>query len=41
VARVLGDLDEAKREVFVLGELEQLTAPEIAETLGVNVNTVY
>jgi RNA polymerase sigma-70 factor (ECF subfamily) len=41
VAEVLGDLDEPKREVFVLGELEQMTAPEIAEALGINVNTVY
>ena len=41
VAEVLGELDEAKREVFVLGELEQMTAPEIAEALGINVNTVY
>ncbi len=37
----LDDLDEAKREVFVLAELEQMCAPEIAETLGLNVNTVY
>lgn len=41
VARVLDDLDEAKREVFVLGELEQMTAPEIAEAIGQNLNTVY
>lgn len=37
---VLGSLDEERREVFVLAELEQLTAPEIGEALGVNVNTV-
>jgi RNA polymerase sigma-70 factor, ECF subfamily len=41
LALALGDLDEAKREVFVLAELEQMSAPEIAETLGINVNTVY
>jgi RNA polymerase sigma-70 factor (ECF subfamily) len=41
LAQVLGELDEAKREVFVLAELEQMTAPEIAEALGINVNTVY
>src|SRR5262249_49177614 len=41
LAIVLESLDDAKREVFVLAELEQLTAPEIAEALGVNVNTVY
>lgn len=40
VNRVLEDLDEDKRLVFVLAELEQLTAPEIAEALKVNVNTV-
>jgi RNA polymerase sigma-70 factor (ECF subfamily) len=27
--------------VFVLAELEQMTAPEIAEALSVNLNTVY
>lgn len=41
VARFLGDLDEPRREVFVLAELEGMSAPEIAEALGVNVNTVY
>jgi RNA polymerase sigma-70 factor, ECF subfamily len=38
---LLGQLDEAKREAFVLSELEGLSAPEIAEILGVNVNTIY
>src|SRR5262249_3744841 len=38
---LLAELDEAKRAVFVLGELEELSAPEIAEALGVNLNTVY
>jgi RNA polymerase sigma-70 factor, ECF subfamily len=38
---LLGELDDDKREVFVLAELEQLTAPEIAEVTGVNVTTVY
>lgn len=41
VARFLADLDEPRREVFVLAELEGMSAPEIAEALGVNVNTVY
>jgi RNA polymerase sigma-70 factor (ECF subfamily) len=41
VAIVLEALDDAKREVFVLSEIEELTAPEIAEALGINVNTVY
>jgi RNA polymerase sigma-70 factor (ECF subfamily) len=38
---LLDQLDDAKREAFVLAELEGLTAPEIAEVLGVNVNTIY
>jgi RNA polymerase sigma-70 factor (ECF subfamily) len=41
VARFLDDLDEPRREVFVLAELEGMSAPEIAEALGVNVNTIY
>ena len=41
VARFLADLDEPRREVFVLAELEGMSAPEIAEALGINVNTVY
>jgi RNA polymerase sigma-70 factor (ECF subfamily) len=39
--RLLDGLDDDKRAVFVLAELEQMTAPEIAEALGVNLNTVY
>lgn len=39
--RLLEALDEPKREVFVLAELEQLPAPEIAELLGIPINTVY
>lgn len=38
---LLAELDEKKREVFVLAELEQLSAPEMAEVLGVNLNTIY
>jgi RNA polymerase sigma-70 factor (ECF subfamily) len=34
-------LHDARREVFVLAELEQMTVPEIAELVGENVNTVY
>ena len=37
---VLSNMNEQRREVFVLSELEELTAPEIAHALGVNVNTV-
>jgi RNA polymerase sigma-70 factor (ECF subfamily) len=38
---LLEALDDNKREAFVLAELEGLTAPEIAEILHVNVNTIY
>jgi len=38
---VLDTMSDPLREVFVLAELEQLTAPEIAALLGVKVNTVY
>ena len=37
----LHGLDDDKRAVFILVELEQMTAPETANALGVNVNTVY
>jgi RNA polymerase sigma-70 factor (ECF subfamily) len=37
----LHDLNEDQRDVFVLAELEQLTAPEISGVLGVPLNTVY
>lgn len=37
----LDTLPEEQRSVFVLAELEQLTAPEISEVLSVNLNTVY
>jgi RNA polymerase sigma-70 factor, ECF subfamily len=39
--RLLDTLDDDKREVLVLAELEQLSIPEIAEALGINVNTAY
>ena len=38
---LLQELDEAKREVFILADLEQMTAPEIAELLELPLNTVY
>ncbi|WP_437567417.1 RNA polymerase sigma factor [Sorangium sp. So ce542] len=38
---LLEGLDDHKRAVFVLAELEQMTAPEIAEATGDNLNTVY
>ena len=39
--RLLDQLDAAQREVFVLAEFEQHTAPEIAELTGAPLNTVY
>ncbi len=38
---ILATLDPAKREVFVLAEMEEMTAPEISEVLSVNLNTIY
>jgi RNA polymerase sigma-70 factor (ECF subfamily) len=39
--RLLEALDDAKREAFVLAELEGLSAVEISSILSVNVNTIY
>jgi RNA polymerase sigma-70 factor, ECF subfamily len=41
LAAVLDLIDENKREVFVLSEIEELSAPEMAAVLGANVNTIY
>jgi RNA polymerase sigma-70 factor (ECF subfamily) len=41
VHEILARLDDEKREVFVLAELEQMAAPEIAAAIGVPLNTVY
>jgi len=38
--RLLAELADDKREVFVLAEIEQLTAVQIAEIVEANVNTV-
>jgi RNA polymerase sigma-70 factor (ECF subfamily) len=38
---LLDELDQDKRELLVLSELEEMTAPEIAQVLGANVQTVY
>ncbi len=37
----LADLDEDRRRAFVLAELWEMSGREIAESLGVNMNTVY
>jgi RNA polymerase sigma-70 factor (ECF subfamily) len=41
LASMLAELDDDKRTVFVMIELEELTAPEVASLLGVPLNTVY
>lgn len=38
---LLEGLDDDKREAFILSDLEEMTAPEIALALDVNLNTVY
>jgi len=38
---LLLELDEPKREVFVLAEVEELTMPEIASALEIPLNTAY
>ena len=39
--KLLSELDESKREVFVLSEIEGITAPEMAAALEIPVNTAY
>jgi RNA polymerase sigma-70 factor, ECF subfamily len=41
VEHFLRRLNEDQRDVFVLAELEQLSAPEIATVVGAPLNTVY
>lgn len=41
VRALLETLDEDRRAIFVMAELEEMTAPEISVALGVNLNTVY
>lgn len=41
VSRFLEQLDEQKRAVFVLTQLEGMSAVEVAEALAIPVNTVY
>jgi RNA polymerase sigma-70 factor (ECF subfamily) len=38
---LLDELDDEKREAFVLVELEEMSMPEVAEALEINVNTAY
>lgn len=41
VERFSAGLDEKKREIFLLGVLEEWTMPEVADATGVPLNTVY
>lgn len=38
---ILDGMDDERRAVFVMMELEQMSAKEVAHTVGVNVNTIY
>jgi RNA polymerase sigma-70 factor (ECF subfamily) len=38
---LLGRLDDDKRDVFVMAEIVEMTMPEIAEVLGLRLNTAY
>jgi RNA polymerase sigma-70 factor, ECF subfamily len=39
--KLLTELDEDKREVLILSDLEGMPAPEVARVLNLNLNTVY
>jgi RNA polymerase sigma-70 factor (ECF subfamily) len=39
--RALETIDVGRRAVLVLHEIEEMTAPEIAEVMGIPLNTVY
>ncbi len=39
--RIIDELELERRAVFVLHELEELQMPEIAQTLGIPLNTAY
>jgi RNA polymerase sigma-70 factor (ECF subfamily) len=41
LAKLLAELDEPKREVFTLVELEEMTVPEVADALEIPLNTAY
>jgi RNA polymerase sigma-70 factor (ECF subfamily) len=41
LATLLAELDELKREVFTLVELEEMSVPEVAEALEIPLNTAY
>jgi len=39
--RAVAKIDEDKRAVFLMIDVEQMTVPEAAATLGININTAY
>ena len=39
--RVLAELDEAKREIFVMVEVLEMTVPEVVQALEIPLNTAY
>jgi RNA polymerase sigma-70 factor (ECF subfamily) len=39
--RLLGELDEQKRTLLILSELEEWTLREIAQFFGSNISTIY
>lgn len=41
LSQLMSGIDEAKREVFALAEIDQLSMPEVAEVLGIPLNTAY
>ena len=41
LASLLAELDEPKREVFSMVELDELTVPEVAQLLDIPLNTAY
>ena len=41
LAAAIAQLDPDRRDVFVLSDIEGLSAPEIADALGCKLNTVY
>ena len=41
LSNLLNELDEPKREVFALVEIDELTVPEVADILEIPLNTAY
>lgn len=38
---ILDEMDDERREIFVMAELQQMTMPDIADLAGINVNTAH